>query len=43
MEIDDSHRLIPRQQYQHRLEYKAMSLFFTIENHTSQCMYFQNT
>ena len=30
------------QQYQNRLESKAMPLFFTTKNHMSQCTYFDN-
>ena len=41
-ELDVSNNYIPEQQYQNRLESKAMRLFFTTENRKSQCTYFEN-
>ena len=40
-ELDVSNNLIPEQQYQNRLESKAMRYFFDL-NRMSQCTYFEN-
>ena len=41
-ELDVSINLIPEQQYQNRLESKAIALIFSTKNRMSQCTYFEN-
>ena len=41
-ELDVSNNYISEQQYQNRLESKAMRYFFKIKNHMSKCTYFEN-
>ena len=40
-ELDVSNNLMPEQQYQNRLESKAMR-YFLAKNNMSQCTYFEN-